>query len=77
MRDLRSFIKECEKELPKEFLRVTKEVDPKYEISAIIKKLDLIGKHPLVFFEKVKGYDIPVVCNTDTTWSKFCTGRAS
>ena len=71
MRDLRDFIRECEKTLPKEFVRVKKEVDPKYEISAVIKKLDLIGKHPLVVFEKVKGYDIPVVCNTDTTWSKF------
>jgi 2,5-furandicarboxylate decarboxylase 1 len=71
MKDLRGFIQECEKNLPGEFVRVTREVDPKYEISAVIKKLDLAGKHPLVFFEKVKGYDIPVVCNTDTTWSKF------
>ena len=71
MRDLRQFITQCEKELPGEFVRVTKEVDPKYEISAVIRKLDLMGKHPLVHFENVKGYDIPVVCNTDTTWSKF------
>ena len=71
MRDLRNFIVECEKELPKEFVRVSREVDPKYEISAIIKKLDLIGKHPLVFFEKVKGYNMPVVCNTDDSWTKF------
>ena len=71
MKDLRSLIKEYEKNLPNEYVRVTKEVDPKYEISAIIKKLDLMGKHPLVYFENVKGYDIPVVCNTDTTWGKF------
>ena len=71
MKDLRHFIIECEEKLPKEFVKVTKEVDPKYEISAIVKKLDLMGKHPLVYFEKVKGYDIPVVCNTDNTWAKF------
>lgn len=71
MKDLRSFIRELEENSPREFVRVTKEVDPKYEISAVIKKLDLAGKHPLVLFEKIKGYDIPVVCNTDTTWSKF------
>ena len=71
MDDLRDFISECQKKLPKEFVRVSMEVDPKYEISAIIKKLDLMGRHPLVFFEKVKGYNTPVVCNTDTTWSKF------
>jgi 2,5-furandicarboxylate decarboxylase 1 len=46
-------------------------VDPRYEITAIIKKLDLMGKYPLVLFEKVKGYDIPVVCNTDTTEGKY------
>ena len=41
MKDLRTFMAECEKKLPQEFVRVTQQVDPKYEISAIIKKLDL------------------------------------
>jgi len=71
MKDLREFLKQCEERLPKEFVRVSKEVDPKYEISAIIKKLDLMGKHPLVFFENVKGYDMPVVCNTDDSLTKL------
>jgi 2,5-furandicarboxylate decarboxylase 1 len=71
MRDLRHFINECEKKLPKEFVRISKEVDAKYDISAIVRKLDLMGKHPLVVFEKVKGYRIPVVCNTDNTWAKY------
>lgn len=71
MKDLRTFISECEERLPKEFIRVTKEVDPKYEISAIVKKFDLLGKHPLLFFKRVKGYDMPVVCNTDRTLSKY------
>ena len=52
MRDLRDFISECEKKLLKGFVKVTKEVDPEYEISAIIKKLDLMGKHPLVFLKR-------------------------
>ena len=55
-KDLRTFMADCEKKLPKEFVRVTRQVDPKYEISAVIKKLDLMGKYPLVLFEKVKGY---------------------
>ena len=71
MKDLRSLIAEYEMNLPDEFVRVTREVDPKYEISAIIKKLDLMGKHPIVYFENVKGHNMPVVCNTDTTWGKF------
>jgi len=72
MKDLRDFISECEKKLPKEFVKVMKEVDPKYEISAIIKKLDLMGKHPLVFFEKVKGYDIPNVFSYTPTYFYEC-----
>ena len=71
MTDLRDFIAECEKKLPREFLRVSKEVDPKYEITVIVKKLDLLGKHPLIYFENVKGYNSPVVCNTDDSWTKF------
>jgi 2,5-furandicarboxylate decarboxylase 1 len=71
MKDLRSILTDFEERLPREFVRVTKEVDPKYEISAVVKKLDLMGKHPVIVFENVKGYDIPVVCGTDTTWSKF------
>jgi len=37
MHDLREFTNECEKKLPHEFARVTTEVDPKYEITAIIR----------------------------------------
>jgi 3-polyprenyl-4-hydroxybenzoate decarboxylase len=43
LRDLRDFISECERKLPEEFVKVSKEVDPKYEITAVIKKLDLMG----------------------------------
>ncbi|MBW2030206.1 MAG: hypothetical protein JRJ03_12010 [Deltaproteobacteria bacterium] len=40
MKDLRAVLSEFQEKLPREFVRVTREVDPKYEISAIIKKLD-------------------------------------
>ena len=59
------------KKLPQEFVRVTQQVDPKYEITAIIKKLDLMGKYPMVLFENVKGYSTPVVCNTETSVTKY------
>ena len=71
MKDLRQFIGECEKRLPREFVRISKEVDPKFEITAIVKKFDLMGKHPLLLFEKVRGSHSPVVCNTDDSLGKF------
>lgn len=39
-------------------LRVKKEVDPKYELGAVINKFN--GKQPLIF-EKIKGYSSPMV----------------
>ena len=71
MKDLRAFIAEFSEKLPNESVKVSREVDPKYEVSAIIKKLDLMGKHPLVVFENVKGSDMSVVCNTDAARSQF------
>jgi UbiD family decarboxylase len=71
MQDLRSFITACEKRLPREFVRITKGVDPKYEITAIVKKVDLLGKSPMMVFDKVKGSTMSVVCNTDTDLNKF------
>lgn len=68
---MRTFMAEVEKKLPNEFVRVSREVDPKYEITAVIKKLDLMGKRPMVLFEKVKGHSMSVVCNTETTATKF------
>ncbi len=71
MQDLRSFMELCEKRLPDEFVRVTKEVDPKYEITAVVKKMDLLGRSPMMVFEKVRGSAMSVVCNTDTDLNKF------
>jgi 3-polyprenyl-4-hydroxybenzoate decarboxylase len=44
MKDLRQFIGECEKRLPREFVRISKEVDPKFEITAIVKRSSRHGK---------------------------------
>lgn len=71
MQDLRLFMGACEKKLPEEFVRIVKEVDPKYEITAIVKKTDLLGKSPMMVFDFVKGSAMSVVCNTDTDPNSF------
>ncbi len=53
--NFRDFIEKLEKE--GKLIVINKEVDPKYEISAILKKTE--GN--AVRFNKVKGYDMPVV----------------
>lgn len=56
--DLRAFIAHLERS--GNLLRVKTEVDPQHEIAAYIRKTsDTRG--PALFFERVKGYDMPVV----------------
>lgn len=62
MYDLRSFLKSLENN-SEHLVRVKKEVDPKFEATAVLQKLEEQRKYPAVLFEKVKGSDIPVVSN--------------
>jgi UbiD family decarboxylase len=57
-RDLREFLTLLDSK--KDLLRVKKPVDTRFEISAYIRKTS-DRRGPAVFFEKVKGHDIPVV----------------
>lgn len=74
MKDMRTFLDQVERERPQEFIRVKKEIDPKYEITALVKKLDREDRYPVLYFEKVKGSRIPIVCNLYGTRSRL--GRA-
>ena len=62
-KDLRTFIERVERVQPEGTRRVKRELSPKYEISAVLRKLQLRGESPLTIFERVKGSDIPVVTN--------------
>ncbi|MFQ5912065.1 MAG: UbiD family decarboxylase [Nitrospinota bacterium] len=62
-KDLRTFIDRVQEMQPEGIRRVTREVSPEFEISAILRKLQQRGENPLVIFERVKGSDIPVVTN--------------
>ena len=72
-KDLRSFLAEYEKKNPKEFCRVKREVDPKFEVAAILTKLEEIRKLPILYYENVKGSDFPVVANVYSTKKKIAS----
>lgn len=72
-KDLRGFLADYERENPREFCRIKKEVDPKYEVAAILTKLEAIRKLPILFYEKVKGSDFPVVANVYSTKKKIAS----
>lgn len=72
-KDLRGFLAEYEKKNPKEFCRVKREVDPKFEVAAILTKLEEIRKLPILYYENVKGSDFPVVANVYSTKKKIAS----
>ena len=61
--DLRGFIALLEENYPEQVIRITKEVDPKFQVAAILDRLEKDDRVPLVIFENVKGSDIPLVAN--------------
>lgn len=63
MNDLRSFIEKVRQEFPDELLTISKEVDPRFEITALVAKLEQERRFPILFFEKVRGTKFPVVTN--------------
>src|SRR5207344_1837253 len=62
-KDLRGFLTELEAEEPDQILRVKREVDPHFEVTGVLAKLEKERKFPVVIFEKVKGSTLPVVTN--------------
>jgi len=63
IQDIREYIASVERDRPGDVLRIKEPVDPKYEITAHILELEKRRMYPILFFENVKGYDIPIVGN--------------
>ena len=62
--DLRTFLDGIKQANPEDFLVVSREVDPAFEITAIAVKLEQEAKRrPILLFEKVKGTSFPVLTN--------------
>ena len=74
--DLRSFLDLIKKNNPQDLLTISKEVDPAYEITAIVAKLEREAKRrPILIFDKVKGSRFPVVTNLHASRSGSPVGQ--
>lgn len=62
-KDLRSFLTELES-YPGELFRVKRTVDPKFELTGVLRKLEEKGAYPALLFEEVRGTHMPVLSNT-------------
>jgi 2,5-furandicarboxylate decarboxylase 1 len=62
--DLRSYLDVIKQHHPEDFLVISREVAPTFEITAITVKLEQEAKRrPILLFEKVKGTSFPVLTN--------------
>jgi 2,5-furandicarboxylate decarboxylase 1 len=60
---LRGFIEQTEKSDPANVLRIREPVSQQLEMTATVFELDRLNRSPVVIFEKVAGFDMPVVTN--------------
>jgi UbiD family decarboxylase len=60
---LRAFLSDLEAKTPDDVVRVREEVEGDYDIAAIIDGLERQGRHPVLWFERVRGARMPLVTN--------------
>src|SRR2546425_4395442 len=61
--DLRSFVDAYGRAHPGEVIRVTEPVSIEADVMALVLEYERRRRFPILVFEKVAGYDIPIVCN--------------
>jgi UbiD family decarboxylase len=72
--DLRSYLDLIKQSHPEDFLAVSREVDPAFEITAVTVKLEQEAKRrPILLFENVKGTKFPVMTNLHASRTRLAT----
>src|SRR4029077_20576502 len=76
-KDLRTYLDELLEKRPRDVVVVDREVDPRYEASAIVEKFERENKFPLVFFKNIKGSKLPLVINLGATYERLAPSFGS
>jgi UbiD family decarboxylase len=61
--DLRRFVAEYEKAFPGEVVRVADPIGLEHDVMALVLEYERRRRWPILLFERVRGYDIPIVAN--------------
>jgi UbiD family decarboxylase len=70
--DLRSFLDLIKRTRPADFQIVSRPIDPAYEITGLVAKLEKEGRRrPVLLFENVKGTRFPVITNLHASRSRL------
>jgi 2,5-furandicarboxylate decarboxylase 1 len=76
--DLRSYLDLIKRRRPEEFVIVSREVDPAYEITALVVKMEKeLRRRPVLLFEKVKGTPFPVLTNLHASRSRLAASMGA
>jgi 2,5-furandicarboxylate decarboxylase 1 len=75
--DLRSFIETVKRDSPDEVLTISREVDPRFEITALAVKLEQERRFPILIFENVRGSKLPVVTNVHASRRRLASAIGS
>jgi 2,5-furandicarboxylate decarboxylase 1 len=68
---LQAFLAYLEENHPDEVLRISREVDPLFEATAILWALENEGRFPAVIFENIKGSSLPCVTNVHASFPRL------
>ena len=76
--DLRSYLDTVKRRKSDEFQVVSRAIDPAYEITAFVVKLEKERRQrPVVLFESVKGTKFPVLTNLHASRSRWPSARST
>ena len=62
-KDLRTFLKRLETQAPDQLVNVKREVDPVFEMTAVLRRLQADQRYPAVLYDKVKGSKLRAISN--------------
>ena len=69
--NLRSFIDLLARTRPHDIKMVTREVDPKFEVTTVLEKLERRKESPMIIFNNVKGSKLPVLINLAASYERL------
>src|SRR2546430_4813847 len=69
--DLRSFLQFVRQQCPQEYVRLEREVSPRWELAAIVAKLEGALRAPLIECARVTGTDLSVLTNVCASLSRI------
>ena len=75
--ELRSFIEDIRRNHPEEVLTISREVDPRFEITALVVKLEQERRFPILIFENVRGSKFSVVTNVHASRRRLASAIGS